>query len=68
MNSGSSRELSEQLTLEAYLYSFGEQVISLCDCESDCQLSAQDAYQKIRQLWLELKQARPEIVEYIQNN
>ncbi|GAB4524168.1 MAG: hypothetical protein Tsb0014_02400 [Pleurocapsa sp.] len=65
MNVLNSQEPSEQLIIEAYLHNFGEQVVNLCDRESDCQLSAQDAYQKIRQLWLKLKQTQPEIVEYI---
>ena len=62
----SSQELPEKLNIAVSLHSFGEQVVSLCDRESDCQLSALDAYQEIRQLWLELKQAQPEIIEYIQ--
>lgn len=65
MNVLNSQEPSEQLIIEAHLHSFGEQVVNLCDRESDCQLSARDAYQKIRQLWLKLKQTQPKIVEYI---
>ncbi|MDJ0571171.1 MAG: hypothetical protein QNJ53_19265 [Pleurocapsa sp. MO_192.B19] len=68
MNNLSSQELSEQSMIEAHLQGFGEQVVSLCDRESDCQLSAQDAYQEIRQLWLELKQTQPEIIEYFQEH
>ena len=62
----SSYELEEKSNIAACLYSFGEQVESLCDRESNCQLSALDAYQEIRQLWLELKQTQPEIMKYIQ--
>ena len=68
MNNVSNQELSEKLTIKAHLHIFGEQVITLCDRESDAELSAQDAYQEIRQLWLELKQSKPEILEYIQDN
>lgn len=70
MNHSSSQidiqELSQQSNIAVSLHFFGEQVVTLCDRESDCQLSALDAYQEIRQLWLELKQAKPEIIEYIQ--
>ena len=62
----SSQELPEQSDIAVSLHSFGEQVVLLCDHESNCQLSALDAYQEIRQLWLELKQTQPEIMKYIQ--
>jgi hypothetical protein len=61
-----SREQSEQLIMAAYLQIFGEKVIDLCDRESDYQLSASDTYQEIRQLWLELKQEQPKVINYIQ--
>ena len=53
----------EQLA-EIELQNFAEQVVNLCDRESDAQLSAQDTYQNIRQLWLELKQAQPEAIAH----
>ncbi len=65
MYSLDSQEQSEQLIMAVCLQIFGEEVINLCDRESDCQLSAADAYQEIRQLWLELKQEQPEVINYI---
>ena len=62
----SSQDLPKQFNIVVSMHSFGEQVVSLCDRESECQLSALDAYQEIRQLWLELKQTQPEIMKYIQ--
>lgn len=61
-----NQEQSEHSVIAAYLQIFGNEVIDLCDRESDCQLSAQDTYQEIRQLWLELKQAQPKVINYIQ--
>jgi hypothetical protein len=66
MYSLDSQEQSEQLVMAVCLQIFGEEVINLCDRESDCQLSPQDTYQEIRQLWLELKQAQPKVINYIQ--
>jgi hypothetical protein len=66
MYNQNSQEQSEQLIMAAHLQIFSEKVIDLCDRESDCQLSAQDTYQKIRLLWLELKQAQPKVINYIQ--
>ena len=49
-------------TIEVELQKFAQQVVDLCDRESDAQLSPQAAYQNIRQLWLELKQAQPKAI------
>ena len=65
MNNVNNHEQSAVSTTEIELQNFAEQVVNLCDRESDAQLSAQDTYQNIRQLWLELKQAQPEAIAYI---
>ena len=58
-------ELS-QSDLQAYFYSFGHNVSVVCELESDCQISAEDAYFHIRNLWLELKNSQPEIEIYLE--
>ena len=64
MNNVNNHEQSAVSTTEIELQNFAEQVVNLCDRESDAQLSAQDTYQNIRQLWLELKQAQPEAIAH----
>ncbi len=59
------QEESQQLTLENYLCCFGHNVSVLCDQESDCQISPEDAYHNIKNLWLDLKHAQPEIVNFL---
>jgi hypothetical protein len=60
---------SNQMTpfgdLQIYLSHFGQKVSQLCDLESDCHLCAEDAYDEIRNLWLELRNSRPEIVDMV---
>lgn len=64
MNNVNNQEQSALSTTEVELQNFAEQVVNLCDRESKAQLSAQDAYESIRQLWLELKQAQSEAIKY----
>ena len=61
------QEESQQLTLQTYLYYFGQNVSTLCDQESDCQISPEDVYDRIRNLWLELKNSQPEIINYLED-
>lgn len=61
------QEESQQLTLQSYLYCFGHNVSTLCDQESDCQISPKDAYDRITYLWLELKDSQPEIINYLED-
>ncbi|BAZ46355.1 hypothetical protein NIES4102_33860 [Chondrocystis sp. NIES-4102] len=59
------QEQSEKIVVAAYLQFFAQEVINLCD-RDDCQQFDLATYEQIRQLWLELKQEKPEIVNYIQ--
>lgn len=68
MQDKSDSKVPEQLALEKHLNNFGEAVIAICDREENYQISAQAAYQKIRQMWLQLRQTQPEITSYIDNN
>lgn len=55
----------EYMNLQANLCQFGQKVSELCDLESDRQLGAEDAYDRIRNLWLQLKNSRPEILDLL---
>ncbi|AFZ34411.1 hypothetical protein Sta7437_0823 [Stanieria cyanosphaera PCC 7437] len=68
MQDKSDSKVPEQLLLKDHLHNFGEAVIDICDREEQYQLSAQAAYQKIRQMWLQLQKNQPEIKNYIHNN
>ncbi len=68
MQDKSDSKVPEQLLLKDHLNNFGEAVIDICDREENYQISAQAAYQKIRQLWLKLRQTQPEITNYSHNN
>ena len=57
---------SPRSDLQTYLCFFGHNVSILCERESDCQISPEDAYQHIRSLWLDLKDSQPEIVTYLE--
>ncbi len=57
---------SPRSDLQTYLSCFGQNVSILCELESDCQISPEDAYQQIRNLWLELKDSQPEIATYLE--
>jgi hypothetical protein len=56
---------SKYMDLQANLCQFGQRVSQLCDLESDRHLSAEDAYDEIRNLWLQLKNSRPEIFDLL---
>ena len=51
--------------IEDYLCCFGDSVLAICARESDCLISPEDAYARIRSLWLELKDSQPEIAIYL---
>ncbi|BAU63164.1 hypothetical protein STA3757_05220 [Stanieria sp. NIES-3757] len=68
MQNKSDSKVPEKLVLEEHLNNFGEAVIAICDREENYQLSTQAAYQRIRQMWLQLRQTQPEITDYIQHN
>ena len=51
--------------LTNHLCCFGDEVSSVCEQESDCQISSADAYDRIRSMWLELKDSQPEIITYL---
>ena len=53
---------SQYPTMHTELGIFGLQVECLCDLESDCHISEEDAYQKIKNVWLQLRQSNPEII------
>lgn len=58
-------QLTSFVDLQANLKQFGQKVSQLCDLESDRRLGAEDAYDEIRNLWLELKNSQPEILEIL---
>lgn len=60
------QEQSEKIVVAAYLQFFAQEVINLCDRSNECQQFDSATYEQIRHLWLELKQEKPEIVNYIQ--
>ncbi len=62
MNNVNNYKQSAGSTIEVELQNFAQQVVEVCDRESEAQLSPQAAYQNIRQLWLELKQTKPEAI------
>ena len=66
MDKQQERVESSQSDLETYLHCFGHNVSILCEQESDCQISSEDAYFHIRSLWLELKNSQPEIVTHLE--
>lgn len=53
---------SQHLVIQKELNNFGHQVESLCDLESDCCISEEDAYQQIKNFWLQLRRSNPEII------
>ncbi|MDJ0635755.1 MAG: hypothetical protein QNJ34_21385 [Xenococcaceae cyanobacterium MO_188.B29] len=59
------RAESQLSALTNHLCCFGDDVSIVCEQESDCQISPEDAYDRIRSMWLELKDAQPEIVTYL---
>ena len=59
------REESQLSALTNHLCCFGDEVLIVCEQESDCQISPEDAYNRIRSMWLDLKDAQPEIVTYL---
>jgi hypothetical protein len=54
---------SQNPAMQIELYNFGYQVECLCDLESDSCISEEDAYQKIKNFWLQLKQSNPEMIQ-----
>jgi hypothetical protein len=66
MEEVNSQIKSQSLLLETYLSSFAKEVVALCDREeSDFSISAQETYAEIRDLWLQLKESQPEILELL---
>lgn len=59
------RAESQPSALTNHLCCFGDEVLIVCEQESESQISPEDAYDRIRSMWLELKDARPEIVNYL---
>ncbi|MBE9167305.1 hypothetical protein IQ238_07115 [Pleurocapsales cyanobacterium LEGE 06147] len=59
------KQLTSIVDLQANLCQFGQKVSELCDLESNRHLSSQDAYDEIRNLWLQLKNSRPEILDIL---
>jgi hypothetical protein len=55
---------SKYPTMHTELHQFGWQVVELCDLESDCCLSEEDAYKQIKNIWLQLKQSDPGMGEF----
>jgi hypothetical protein len=49
--------------MQMELHNFGHQVECLCDLESDCCISEEDAYQKIKNFWLQLRQSNPDVIQ-----
>ena len=60
------RAESQPSALTNHLCCFGDDVSIVCEQESDCHISPEDAYNRIRSLWLELKDAQPEVVTYLE--
>lgn len=58
-------QLTSSTDLQANLCQFGQKVSQLCDLESDRHLSAKDAYDEIRNLWLQLTNSSPEILNFL---
>jgi hypothetical protein len=56
---------SQHPAMQMELNNFGYQVECLCDLESDCCISEEDAYQRIKNFWLQLKQSNPEIIQIL---
>jgi hypothetical protein len=52
---------SQHPAMQIELNRFGRQVEYLCDLESDCCISEQDAYKRIRNFWLQLRESNPDI-------
>jgi hypothetical protein len=53
---------SQHPAMRVELNNFGYQVECLCDLESDCCISEDDAYQRIKNFWLQLRQSNPDII------
>lgn len=53
---------SQYPTMQMELDNFGLQVEYLCDLESDCCISEEDAYKQIKNFWLQLRRSNSEII------
>ncbi|MGL5806750.1 MAG: DUF7219 family protein [Xenococcaceae cyanobacterium] len=60
--------ISNYSTIQAELDCFGQKVEELCDRESECCISAKDAYAQIKYMWLQLKQSYPETAIFLLPN
>jgi hypothetical protein len=58
-------QLTPSVDLQVNLCQFGQRVSQLCELESDRHLSAKDAYDEIRNLWLQLTNSSPEILDFL---
>ena len=65
MEQQSDRTKSERLNTQDYLCYFGHNVSLVCDRELDCEISPEDAYERIKSLWLELRNLQPEIINHL---
>jgi hypothetical protein len=57
--------MERDLDLQANLCQFGQRVSQLCDLECERHISAKDAYDEIRNLWLQLTNSSPEIFDFL---
>ncbi len=58
-------QLTTSVDLQVNLCQFGQRVSQLCELESDCYISAEDAYDEIKNLWLQLTNSSPEIFDFL---
>lgn len=52
----------ENLVFNANLQEFAQRIIYLCGLETNGKITPEEAYQKIRQLWKQLKASQGEII------
>jgi hypothetical protein len=58
-----NKQNKSEVLVETYLCLFGQEVLDLCDREEKDECTSPDeAYGKIRQLWLQLIECQPEIM------
>lgn len=53
----------EQLAFNANLQEFAQRVSIVCGLETGGQISADDAYQQIKDLWKQLKRSKRELID-----
>ena len=52
----------ENLVFNANLQEFAQQISYLCNLENNGKISPEDAYERIKSLWQELKQSKKELL------